>query len=218
MIASTYEIMSVILPYYGTFRNWKYLMKRLSVSTHKLWEEHQDQFKQLIVVKAKSVKVISLNTITVEVLQKIVNCASKHSGFKIACKVTTHLEYELIYKLALKIYNDKLPIGFKNIEFKNIIKNIENYQGIVSLLLRIGVAKDVIKGTLYSLTGALKSSSTLKEIDYVESAIGKNCLRIVKDCNTLFFDRSVANCINKRQPKITFKSLDISITDLDEKE
>ena len=107
---------------------------------------------------------------------------------------------------------------FNKIEFRNIVKHHENYGETIRMLFDIGVPKSAIKGTLYSLSGSAKSSLIRNKLDYVEQAIGKNSLRFAKECDKLYFDRSVSSFINKKAPKTLFNKLDISLSSSDDVE
>ena len=80
------------------------------------------------------------------------------------------------------------------------------------MLLDIGVPKSAIKGTLYSLSGSAKSGLIRNKLDYVEQAIGKNSLRFIKECDKLYFDRSVSSYLNLKAPKLIFNKLDLSLS------
>ena len=195
-ILNNFNCVSWIMTYYGAYRNSKYFMKRFTNTTLKMWNQKHDQFLNIFdQVNQDQYKYLKVNIITESTLDKLIKYSKQGNKVKLSCTITTIVDYELIIKFISQIKTKRLPISFNWIEFKNIMKHAEEYQFALELLFRLGVPKQAIKGTLYSLGRSSRSRLIREKLDYVDTIIGKNSLRMVKQCDTLYYDKSVASCL-----------------------
>ena len=105
-----FDIMSAILPYYGTFRNWKFVMKRLSIDSNQLWSTKSVQFKKLALGDKKSFKQLEIVNITMKVFQTLINHTKNQVNLKLSMTVVSVSDYEHMIKFLSKIQQDRLPI------------------------------------------------------------------------------------------------------------
>ena len=108
----------------------------------------------------------------------------------------------------------KKKFKFEEIVFKNIHDNIQLYDDAVNLLIRAGVSKDVIKGTWNSTEIKAKHKFKTQEVTYVDSAIGKKTLEVMKECRTLHFDRDVSVFFQFNQTKAICHRLYADLSEL----